>query len=309
VLVARRKVRAAAIFLCCVAAASWIDAAAAQDLEPRAYAASPTGLNFLVVGAGRSSGGVVVDPSLPIEDVQASVNTLTVGAGRTIDVFGRTALIVAVLPYAWANASGRVGEATNSISRSGLADPRVKLSVNLLGGRALTPREFARAQRPTIVGTSVTVVPPVGRYDRTKLINLGAHRWGFKPEIGVSRLVRRWTIEGYGGVWLFTANDEFFPGTATRTQQPVVAIQAHASYTLKPRLWVAADGTWYSGGTTSVNGVDRGDLQRNSRIGLTLSLPLAQRQSLKVTGSTGATTRIGADFKTIGAAWQLSWFD
>ena len=78
---------------------------------------------------------------------------------------------------------------------------------------------------------------------------------------------------------------------------------------MRPRLWTAFDATWYSGGTTSVDGVEKGDLKRNSRIGATLSVPLPRRQSLKVAASTGATTRIGADFKTIGVAWQLTWFD
>jgi hypothetical protein len=283
--------------------------AAAQELEPRAYSAAPVGLNFLVVVTGRSTGGVVVDPSLPVEDVDASVNSLALGAGRTMNVFGRTALLVAVLPYAWADVSGRVGEAAREVTRSGLADPRIKLSVNLVGGRAQTVQEFARSARSTIMGVSLSVVPPLGEYYRDKLINLGANRWAFKPEVGVSRLVGKWTIEGYAGVWLFTDNDEFYTGASLRTQQPVVAVQAHASYTLKPRLWLAFNATWYSGGTTSVDGVEKADLQRNSRVGATLSLPLLRQQSLKIAASSGATTRIGADFKTIGIAWQLSWFD
>ena len=108
--------------------------ATAQDLEPRAYSAAPIGTNFIVVGGGRSTGGVLVDPAGPIQDVQATTNVATLGAGKTFSLFGRTALIVAVVPYAWANATGRVGETTGSASRSGLADPRVKLSVNLVGG-------------------------------------------------------------------------------------------------------------------------------------------------------------------------------
>ncbi len=105
-----------------------------------------------------------------------------------------------------------------------------------------------------------------------------------------------------------TANDEFYPGESLRTQQPIVAFQAHVSYTARPRLWIAADGTWYSGGRTTVDGVEKNDLQRNSRLGVTMSLPIGQRQSLKISANTGASTRIGADFKTIAAAWQLSWF-
>jgi hypothetical protein len=172
----------------------------------------------------------------------------------------------------------------------------------------LSAPEFARVERPTILGVSVTVIPPIGQYDRTRLINLGANRWAFKPEIGFSRLVRRkWTIEGYAGVWMATANDEFYPGESRRTQRAITALQGHVSYTARPRLWIAGDATWYSGGRTTVDGVEKGDLQRNSRVGVTVSLPIARQQSLKVSGSSGATTRVGSDFRTIAVAWQVSW--
>jgi hypothetical protein len=283
--------------------------AAAQELEPRAYAASPVGLNFLVLAAGRSGGGVLVDPSLPVDDVEATVHSAAVGAGRTMNVLGRTALVVAALPYAWAEATGSVGEEARRVSRSGLADPRLKVSVNLIGGRALTAREFAKGAPRTIVGVSLTVLPPLGDYQRTRLINVGANRWSFKPEIGLSRAVGRWTIEGYGGVSLFTVNDQFYPGEQVRRQAPIGALQAHVGYTQRPRLWAAFDATWYSGGTTQVDGVTKADLQRNSRIGATLSLPIARQQSLKISASAGATTRIGANFRTIAAAWQIAWLD
>jgi Putative MetA-pathway of phenol degradation len=297
------------LFLCLGMTVGSMGTAAAQELEPRAYTSSPIGVNFLVVAGGRSSGGVVVDSSLPVEDVDATVDSLGLGLGRTIDLFGRTALILAVVPYAWGDVSGSVGEDTRRVTRSGLADPRLKLSVNLLGGRALTPREFARAARPTIVGVSLAVAPPLGQYTGTKLINLGANRWAFKPEVGVSRALGRWTIEMYSGVVLFTTNREYYRGASVRSQQPVVALQAHVSYTLRQRLWAAFDATWYSGGTTTVDGTRKADLQRNSRLGATLSLPLRSQQSIKFSGSTGATTRVGADFHTFGAAWQLTWFD
>jgi hypothetical protein len=295
--------------LMCVVCILSAVSAMAQELEPRAYAPLPTGLNFVVVAAGRSSGGVLVDPALPIEDVQASVTSLGIGAGRTITLLDRTALIVAVMPVAWAEATGRVGETEGRVSRSGLADPRVKLSVNLVGGRAQSARDFARSVRPTVVGVSVQVAPPIGQYYPTRLVNLGANRWSFKPEVGVSQLLGKWTVEGYGGVWLFTRNDEFYTGSSTRTQQPVVALQGHASYAMTPRIWAAVNVTWYSGGRTSVDGVEKADLQRNSRLGATMSLPVARQQSIKVSTSTGATTRIGADFRTFAVAWQLTWLD
>jgi hypothetical protein len=201
-----------------------------------------------------------------------------------------------------------VGETLGSVDRTGLGDARAKLSVNLLGGRAVGLKEFARVERPTIVGLSLSIAAPTGQYDATKLINLGAHRWAFKPEAGISHRVSSWTIEGYAGVWLFTDNDAFYTGSSIRSQERILTFQSHVSYTFKPRLWVAADGTWYSGGTTTVNGVRKADLQRNSRVGATMSLPIGRWHSLKFSGSTGATTRVGSDFNTLGVAWQLSWF-
>jgi hypothetical protein len=299
--------RAAAILVLCTGLVQSIGTASAQDLEPRAYAAAPVGLSFLAVIAGRSAGGVLVDPSLPVEDVRASVNSLGVGLGTTFNFFGRTALGVAALPWVWVDATGCVGETSGHVSRSGLADPRLKFSVNLIGGRALPAPEFAKIQRRTIVGASLTAILPLGQYDPAKIVNLGTNRWTFKPELGVSRLIGRWTIDGYAGLWMASANHEFYPGDSLRTQQPILALQAHVSYTARPRLWLAADGTWYSGGTTTVNGVRKADLQRNSRIGVTTSLPLARQQSLKISVSTGATTRAGSDFRTIAVAWQTSW--
>lgn len=284
--------------------------AIAQDLEPRAYSASPVGLNFIVLGAGRSTGGVLVDPSGPVQDVDAKTNMMSIGAGRTFALFGRTALIVAALPYAWSEVSGRVGETSASVTRSGLADPRIRLSVNLLGGRAMKVQEFARSKRSNIVGVSLAIAPPFGQYDRSKLINLGTNRWSFKPEVGVSHLIgEKWTVDGYAGVLLFTENDEYYPGSAVRTQDPIFGLQGHASYTLKPRFWLAFDATWYSGGVTAIDGTDKGNLQRNSRIGATMSLPITREQSLKFAVSKGATTRIGSDFTTISAAWQIAWFN
>jgi hypothetical protein len=281
--------------------------ARAQDLEPRAYSASPINTTFAVAGIGRSSGSVVTDPSLPLTDVQATLGVFTAGVGHTFDLFGRTAFFAAGLPFARAHAVGNVGDATREASRTGSADARLKLSVNLLGGAARTAREFAAAKRTTIVGVSLTTVLPTGQHLPDKLINLGSNRWSFKPEVGVSVPVRRWTLDGYAGVWLFGKNREFYPGTATLEQDPVTALQGHVSYTIRPRLWAAFDATWYSGGTTSVDGVSKNNLQRNSRVGATLSLPVASRQSLKFAYSTGATTRLGADFDTFAVGWQMLW--
>ena len=186
-----RRTAVVAAFAGVVSLISSADRIVAQDLEPRAYSAAPIGSHFAVVGWGRSSGDILVDSASPVQDIHATTNLATIGGGTTFSLFGRTAILLGAFPYAWATASGRIGESTASVQRSGLADPRIKFSVNLLGGRALTLSEFARAERPTIVGASVTVAPPLGQYDRAKLVNLGANRWAFRPEVGISHVINK----------------------------------------------------------------------------------------------------------------------
>jgi hypothetical protein len=277
----------------------------AQEMEPKAYSASPVGATFLVGSLARSTGSVVSDPTLPVSDIHAAVNGAFVGVGATFGLFGKLALVSAAVPYAWGHVSGQVFEETRAVSRSGLADTRLKLSINLRGNDAMRLAQFAKTPRRTILGTSLSVVAPTGQYDGTKLINLGTHRWAFKPEIGVAVPKGRWDIDAYAGVWVFTANDDFFPGGRERAQDPVVAIQGHVSYTFKPRLWLAVDTTWYSGGSAQVEGGNPTVAVNNARLGATLSLPASRRQSFKITYSSGIAVRTGSDFRTIAIGWQF----
>ena len=175
-----------------------------------------------------------------------------VAGGYSFGLFGKSALVTGAAPYARGHISGQVAENARTITRSGFADGVARLSVNIIGNPAMTAREFAASPRQTIVGASVMVTAPTGHYHSSKLINLGTNRWGVRPEIGVSVPKGRWDLDGYVGVWLFSHNPDFYPGGLLRTQEHVVAMQAHISYTLRPRLWLAFDSNWYTGGATQV---------------------------------------------------------
>lgn len=276
-------------------------------MEPKAYSASPIGANFLVGSFTHSTGAIVFDPTLPVSDVSATVNGYAVAVGHSFPLFGDLALLTFALPYATADVSGKIQEQAASTSRSGLADSQLRFSINLIGNPAMAPREFARAPRKPIVGASLTVRAPTGQYYDTKLINIGNNRWAFKPEVGISIPIRRLDADLYGGVWLFTANDDYYPGGLHRTQDPVVTLQAHVSYTLKPRLWVAFDSTWYSGGSSQVEGGHPSTSQNNSRAGVTLSMPVGRRYSLKLAYGSGVIVRTGTNFTTYAVAWQALW--
>jgi hypothetical protein len=290
-----------------VAFAALAAGAGAQELEPRAYSPNPTGANFVLAVYGHTSGNVVFDPSVPITNVEARVNTGALFYGRTFSFFGRSASAAVQLPYVWGTVEGDVFEERTSVHRSGLADLRLRFTTNLLGGPALSARDFAARRPGTALGASLVVLAPTGQYDPSKLVNVGTNRWAFKPEVGLSHPAGRWFLELYAGAWLFTVNEDFFGGSR-REQSPLFAFQGHFSYTFRPRLWLAGDATFYTGGRTTVDGVEKADLQRNTRLGLTLAVPVTRRSGLKASWSRGIVTRVGGDFQTLAVGYQVLWF-
>jgi hypothetical protein len=299
----RRKSGLAVVLLACATAAA--DRAAAQEIEPRAFSPSPTGVTFVVAAAGRSTGGILTDPSLPVDDVDATVDAVAVAVGHTFEFLGRSASIAIAQPRLAGRFTGTLNGEDAEASRSGLGDTKLRLATNFFGGPALTPAEFATRTPTTTLGASLIISAPTGDYHGDKLINIGTNRWAVKPEIGITHPVGKWYLEATAGVWVFEDNDEFFGGQR-REQDPLASVQAHVSYTFRPRLWLAVNAIYYDGGRTTIDGVLRDDRQSNSRYGLTLSVPVGAAQSLKFTWSDGASTRIGSDFTSYGIAWQYT---
>src|SRR6266496_1007330 len=70
----------------------------AQDLEPRAYANTPVGLNFLIGGYAYSKGTVGTDPSVPITDTEVKLNSAVLAYVRTLDLWGRPGKFDLIIP-------------------------------------------------------------------------------------------------------------------------------------------------------------------------------------------------------------------
>jgi len=281
--------------------------ASAQDLVPRAYVIAPLGANAITISSSFFDGPVSTDPTIPVTDFKARFDIASFSYSRSLNFFGHSANVVGSVPYGIGNFHGTVAGVPNHPYRSGLVDGRLRFSVNLRGGRAMHFNQFAKWREKLVIGTSLTVLTPIGQYDPARLINLGLNRWAFKPEVGASRRFGPWALDLYGGVWFFTANSAFFPGTSVRTQAPVGAGEMHLSYVARPRLWASLDGNFWTGGRTTRNGTENFDYQRNSRAGATVSVPLTRKQSLKFSYSRGAYISIGGNYQNFSAAWQYSW--
>lgn len=170
----------------------------------------------------------------------------------------------------------------------------------------MKPKDFATYRMRTLVGASVLVALPLGQYDDTTLINLGTNRWSVKPEIGLSHASGPWVVEMMAGVWLFSDNTDFNKGH-TRSQKAISSTQAHLTYRFGPRVWLAADANFYTGGRTAVDGSEHQDFQRNSRVGSTFSWALDPHHSLRASVSQGAYSTIGGDFTAIAVGYNYAW--
>lgn len=280
---------------------------AAQSLEPRLYVPFPTGQNIVASTFSFSSGDVIFDASVPVTDVTAEVNSLGLAYVRAFGLFGRSAQVQAVTAYVDASLDGRVAGRDSSRQLNGLADPQLRFTVNLFGGPARTRAEFASATFKTIIGSSLILAMPLGKYEEDRAINIGANRWSVKPELGLVRVLNRhWAVEGYAGVWLFGHNTAY-RDTSTAVQDPLWTFQAHLIRIFGRKAWTALDGTWVTGGTTKVDGVRTNSFQKSARFGMTGGWIVSPGHQIKASVASGVYTRLGGDFTVLSLGYNYVW--
>lgn len=282
----------------------------AQELEPRAYWPSPVGTNAAIVTYVFSRGDFVTDATFPELNAEGETHSLEVGYYRGFSFFGRSANFTATFPYVWANARGGVEGVPRRIDLAGSGDPRFRLSVNLVGGPAMTIPEFQtyRQAPKTILGASIRVRVPLGEYDPDRVINLGTNRWGFKPQVGlIQPITPKWLLELRGGAWFFTDNDDFLGELLD--QGAILNLEADVVYRLRPGLWASFDVTYFSGGRRVISGEETPTSLSNTRLGGTLAVAISGPHIAKFTANTGLSTRSGNDFNTLAVSYTYGWID
>src|ERR1019366_5195855 len=226
----------------------WLQGLNAQDLAPRAYVITPLHANAITLTYSFYDGSINYNGALPVSGATGTYSVPIFSYYHSFGLFGRSANVVASLPYGVGIFRGTAFGAEQHLSRSGLLDSAFRFSVNLKGGPAMPPQKFVKWKQKVLLGASLKVVAPTGQYDPTKLINWGTNRWAFKPEFGYSeRWGGKWVLDGYFGVWFFTTNRDFwsrntfYAGTRSQSQNPIGAVEGHLSYDFKPRLWASVD--------------------------------------------------------------------
>jgi hypothetical protein len=297
---------AAGAGLCVLALLFGAASASAQQLEPRSYTNTPVGLNFLLAGYGYTEGNLSLDPSVPIDDAQLRTNSAVLGYSHSLGISGLSGKVAALVPYTGLEGSALVDGQSRQRDVSGFGDPLLRFNVNFYGAPALSLRDFAGYRQDFVVGGTLLVSAPLGQYDSSKVVNIGTNRWSVKAELGFSKTWGPWTVEGAPSVTWFTDNNDFLNG-GTIEQEPLYAAQAHLIYGFQSGVWLALDGTVYTGARTTVNGVEQDNEQSNTRLGFTAALPVNRYNSVKLYGSTGTSSRTGSDYDGLGIAWQYRW--
>ena len=278
----------------------------AQELEPRAINNLPVGTNFAIGGYSYAQGNLLLDPALPIEDLNSNIHSGLLAYVRAIRFMNLSAKIDAIIPYVMGDWTGNVNDQSGFRTQNGFGDLRLRFSFNFLGSKAMDISEFENYKPENVSGISIQVIAPTGDYDPSELINLGSNRWVVKPQWGFSRNFDKWIIETYVGIWMFTKNTNFLNGNEL-SQKPLYTFKVHIIKELPKRMWLALNTGYGIGGQTELNGVPRDTEILTARVGVIYALPFAKKHTLKFTYNSGIRFKKGPDFNAISLNYQYRW--
>ncbi len=277
-----------------------------QELEPRAINNLPVGTNFLIGGYGFANGNLLLDPAIPIDDLNSNIHTGFAAYVRSINLFGLSAKVDAVIPYVLGDWEGDINGVEGFRSENGFGDLRLRFSFNFLGSKAMNVSDFANYKPENVSGISVQIIAPTGDYDPNELINIGSNRWAFKTQWGFARNINKWVVESYIGMWIFTNNSNFLNGNEL-SQKPLYTFKVHIIRELQKKMWLALNLGYGIGGKTELNGSPRDTEISTARLGLIYALPLAKRHTLKLAYISGFRFKKGSDFDAISLSYQYRW--
>jgi Putative MetA-pathway of phenol degradation len=281
--------------------------ACAQFTDPRNYENFPVGVNQLELSYAYAHANTSIDPAIIIAGAKLDLNQTSIGYTRYFSFFHRMAWIEPSIPIAVLN--GSISNTNVSGSVAGAGDSSYEFATLFKGGAALGVEEFANYKPTTTVGAGLAVTAPTGLYSPDKILNLGADRWSFKPEVAVSYPFgpeQKWAFDGYANSYFYTANTSY-RGAEVLRQEPLPGCEGHVSYLFLDRVLVSLDARYSFRGDTSVNGVNQNDSQSNFVLGSELIIDLNARNSLSVTLAKALVHQNGPAVMGISVTYDYVW--
>lgn len=281
----------------------------AQDIEPRRWTPLPLGTNIVGVAYAYTDGDIFFDPVLQAEDATVAVNAMMAQYIRPFKIGNKLSRLDVLVPYSTAKWEGLLAGVPTSVKRNGFGDPRVRLSMNLVGPDAMNAKDLMEymASHPvsTSVGVSLAITLPFGKYFEDKLLNIGKNRFVFRPQIGMVHQWGLWSYELTGSVFLFTKNTNFFNG-GVREQDLVFAVQTHLIKRFKNRMWGSLSLGSGLGGQSTIDKQPNDDERSDILGALSFGFPIIKKQSIKLALVRAQTLNdIGANTSSFILGWSV----
>jgi hypothetical protein len=196
------------------------------------------------------------------------------GYAYTFTLGDRSAMAAFILPMGRVSGDVTVAGKTFNQSARGFGDPMLEFKLNFVGPPAQKSLPDVLRYEPKFSMNLLTdLALPVGEYDSKQPLNLGQNCWygrvGFPIiwQLGSWVPGRRTTLEFLPAVWLFGNNNDFVG--QTKKTDPMYQLDAHLTRDFTEHLWGSLDASWYTGGQTTLDGVE-GEKLNNLGVGLTL---------------------------------------
>jgi len=281
--------------------------ACAQFTDPRNYQNSPVGVNQLELSYAYARSDTSIDSAIVITGASFNLNQGIIGYTRYFSLFHRMAWVEPSVPIA--GLDGSISGTKISGSTTGAGDSSYQVAMLLKGGPALSVEEFENYKPTTTVGVSFGVTAPTGLYNSDKVLNLGAARWSFKPEIAVSYPFgpqQKWALDGYANSYFYTDNTSYH-GKEILRQEALPGFEGHISYSFLDNLLGSLDARYSFRGDTYVSRVDQNSAQKNFILGGELILSLNERNSLSLIFAKALVHQNGPTVTGFSVKYDYSW--
>ena len=139
----------------------------AQDVQPHSLTPAPIASNLVSLVYSFSTGAVLTDKTIPVQNIDGNVHTFGAAFGRTFSFFGLAAKADAFVPFTTGRWSGMIEEVQldSTVARTGFGDPVARFMFFFVGAPALSGPEFVKHRARTVAGASLRLVVPRRRHD------------------------------------------------------------------------------------------------------------------------------------------------
>jgi hypothetical protein len=262
---------------------------------PRVHGPAPVGANILVFHASSlNDANRSFDPSLVTPNLKFDTSIGIIQYARAMELGGRFVTLTGMLRGG--KSTRKSDKPDQNAESSGLADPTVAASINLVGIPPLSVEEFRVFQPGSVVNLFLAATLPLGEYDSSNLVNLGSNRWAFR--VGLPMMYPFEWIPGKLTTLELVPNLNFFTENPDKQlkQDALLTLEGYVTQNVTSKFWVSLGFLYNRGGKTRIKGVQQNGTQKSFSLSASLNYNFSPKWALGFRfGETVAQNEFGLD--------------